>query len=629
MIGPLDFVFDRNNFPIDDALIENFRANTPDSRRGPYDLENTDQYRPTSEFRTNPYGLLSLWSETGGPSQLTLRIGDEDRKVGRAALDWQVDRFNRVKVGGEYTDYKIWNYNSGLTGQAFSSAYIQEPVRWSMFVQDRLDLGDVVVEGGLRYDYYDSKAERPYLLDLESSSATFNEYVFFPRTSSYQGVAAIGEGPDDCNTTGCELTISRTDQSHDYLSPHIQVSFPVTRQTNFRLSYAHQVQAPDFALVYAGLNTDLSITNNNSTYGSDLDFGKTITFEFGIRHSFNQDMVFDISAYNKDNLSNATGRLVSLQDPFNGRPQDIRLMTNADFGTTKGIDIRLDRRFGNLFNGTLAYTFENAQNTGSDPFTFLDFGSRIVNQVTGGNQPPAQGILPTDQSRPHTLAGSFALQFPNDWHEGTEISFLENAGMFATFRFASGTAFTRCPPESGNEFVFSGQPCSRRFDGDINGARLPMLKQFNIRLTKGFGLGGVDLTAYADIRNLFNFTNTITVYATTNDVNSAAARDERLQNDLNVLEREAADNGARAPNGDILLPSANQACGDWVNQGGDGASPSCMYLIRAEQRYGDGDRIFSIEEQTTASMANFDRTLGVHAFRGPGRDVRLGIELNF
>ena len=37
----------------------------------------------------------------------------------------------------------------------------------------------------------------PYLLDLESSSATFNEYVFFPRTSSYQGTAAIGEGPRD------------------------------------------------------------------------------------------------------------------------------------------------------------------------------------------------------------------------------------------------------------------------------------------------------------------------------------------------------------------------------------------------------------------------------------------------
>ena len=71
----------------------------------------------------------------------------------------------------------------------------------------------------------------------------------------------MGEGPADCSATGCPLTIFRADQSHDYLSPHIQVSFPVTRQTNFRLSYAHQVQAPDFALVYAGLNSDVSFVS--------------------------------------------------------------------------------------------------------------------------------------------------------------------------------------------------------------------------------------------------------------------------------------------------------------------------------------------------------------------------------
>ena len=146
---------------------------------------------------------------------------------------------------------------------------------------------------------------------------------------------------------------------------------------------------------------------------------------------------------NKDNLSNAAGRLVPLQDPARGTTNNVRLLTNADFGNTKGIDIRLDRRFGNLFNGTLAFTFEDAKNTGSDPFTFIDFGSRIVNAVGGGASPPPQAILPTDQSRPQTLAGSFSLQFPNDWKQGTGASWLENAGLFATCRFASVPAAGR------------------------------------------------------------------------------------------------------------------------------------------------------------------------------------------
>ncbi len=302
-------------------------------------------------------------------------------------------------------------YSHKLTSQAFSEVFNGEPVRWNAFIEDRLDLGDVVLVGGLRYDYYDSKAERPYLLDLDPNSETFNEYVYFPRTSTYQGTASDGR----------ELTIFRKDESHNYLSPHIQVAFPVTERTNFRLSYAHQVQTPDFGLILGGTNTDLAITNTNHVYGADLDFGRTITFEFGIRHSFNDDMVLDIAAYNKDNISNAAGRLVRLTDPAKNITQDIRLMTNADFGNTKGIDLRLDRRFGNMFNGSVAYTFQDAKATGSDPRTYINFGSRIVQQVTGGNQPPPQAILPLNSSRPHNLAGSFALTFPNDWKEGTAI----------------------------------------------------------------------------------------------------------------------------------------------------------------------------------------------------------------
>ncbi len=82
----------------------------------------------------------------------------------------------------------------------------------------------------------------------------------------------------------------------------------MTDRTNFRLSYAHQVQVPDFALVLNSINTDVNLSNTNTVFGSDLDFGKTITFEFGIRHAFSDDMVLDLAAYNKDNLSNAAGR---------------------------------------------------------------------------------------------------------------------------------------------------------------------------------------------------------------------------------------------------------------------------------------------------------------------------------
>ena len=97
-------------------------------------------------------------------------------------------------------------------------------------------------------------------LITDSTSAFFGQWVYFPRRSSYQpGVDSVHRELEDA--------------AHSYLSPHIQVAFPVTQRTNFRLSYAHQVQQPDFGTMLTGINTDLSITNTNHVYGADLDFG--------------------------------------------------------------------------------------------------------------------------------------------------------------------------------------------------------------------------------------------------------------------------------------------------------------------------------------------------------------------
>ncbi len=264
------------------------------------------------------------------------------------------------------------------------------------------------------------------------------------------------------------------------------------------------------------------------------------------------------------------------------------------------------------------------------PFSLFDLGRATVDQLSGQGLPPPQAILPTDQSRPHTLAGSFALTFPNDWKAGTGVAWLENVGMFTTFRFASGTAFTRCPDNADNAFAFSGSGCANgQIAGDLNGARLPMLKEFDMRVTKGFGLGGVDVTAYVDVRNLFNFTNTLFVYSSTNDVRNAEAVEQQWLSDFRGFEGEALANGAWTADEAIALPPANGGCHDWVDQATLPASPSCFYLIRAEQRYGDGDRVFSSAEQRAASEAQFFSGLGVDVFRGPGRDLRLGLELNF
>jgi hypothetical protein len=349
-------------------------------------------------------------------------------------------------------------------------------------------------------------------------------------------------------------------------------------------------------------------------------------------------MVLDLAAYNKDNLSNAAGRLISVEDPTAGAgaTNNIRMITNADFGNTRGIDVRLDRRFGNLFNGTLAYTFQDAKNTGSDPETYIDFGSRVLNALSGGNQPPPQAILPTDFSRPHTLAAAASLSFPDEWNEGSTVgSILENVGLFATFRYASGTPYTRCNPGVTDEDVVSGDNCDREFPEGLNGSRLPAFRQLNLRLTKGFAVGGVDLTAYLDARNVLNFRNIIQVFTQTDDiVNDAERENEFLGNQEDNLDEATRSGVPVSADGDIDLtfggiPDPRAGCGSWVTQDGLPGAPNCIYMIRAEERWGNGDHLYTVAEQRRASDALYNTIRGTHNFTGEPRRMRLGVELNF
>jgi hypothetical protein len=412
----------------------------------------------------------------------------------------------------------------------------------------------------------------------------------------------------------------------------VQVSFPVTDRTNFRLSYSHQVQAPDFGLLLGGINTDIGNTNTNQVYGSDLDFGKTIAFEFGIRHAFSDDMVLDVAAYNKDIVSDPAARLVSLYDPSQLRDNDFRILTNLDFGNVRGLDVRLDRRFGNFFNGTIAYAYQQAKNTGSDPFTYTNYGSRIVNQVGGNNgaQPPPQGILPTDDSRPHALTGAFSVTIPGDFRQGTVMgSILRNVSVFSTFRYTSGTAYTKCGVSAEEQSILSIENCVRLFPEGLNTQRLPAFKELNARLTKSFGLGGLDLTGYLDVRNLLNFRNVLQVFAVNGDVRNDEERAAHLDADLDDLAAERDLNNAVGPDGAMVLPTAHQDCAGWQSSKNAPAAANCMYLIRAEQRYGNGDHVFTVEEQTDAVNALYDVARGEHQQLGIGRRARFGFEINF
>lgn len=601
--GQLDFVYDEEQFPVTDEMIRQYRIQDPTSPITLYDRANTTQYNGQNGYGGAPSGIGSIGGF--GTASGTVDAVNEKRWIGKANLDLQVDRYNRIKIGGEYTSSKTSVYNIGQSSAGFSDITKAEPVRYNLFAEDRLDLGDVVLVAGLRYDYFKAGSEK---------------WKDFPRISS-----APDFDPDNLGQYLEPYT------AHDYISPHIQVAFPVTERTNFRLSYSQQVQTPDLSVVLFGANTDLAITNTNNNYGTDLDFGKSVLFEFGVGHAFSDDMVLDITVYNKDNLANAAGRLIPRTDPRTGANADLRLTVNQDFGNTRGIDVRIDRRFGQIFNGVLAYSYQDARNTGTDPYSYINFGSRITSAITGNAAPPPQAAQPVGYSRPHNIAAQFAFNFPQDYKAGTLVGgLLSRVGLTGTARYASGTPYTRCDPTLDDDLSVTAGGVCNTLGGDFNAARLPAFKNVDMRLTKGFMIGGLDITAYADMRNVFNIENIGSVFSQTGTTQNERYRAQLAQTDSTNFATPAKANGVyNNATGDINLPTDNAGCAGWVTTGGTPSAPTCYFFRKDEQRFGNGDGVYTLAEQRVASNVSRMGTFAISRFAGAGRTLRLGMEVNF
>jgi hypothetical protein len=305
----------------------------------------------------------------------------------------------------------------------------------------------------------------------------------------------------------------------------------------------------------------------------------------------------------------------------------------------RGVDVKLDRRIGSLFQGTISYTYETAKSTGSDPLEYVGTLGRVVNALTGGLVAPPQALLVVRDNRTHTIAGNLALNFPHGWHSGTTLgSLFQDFGAFATFRFASGLPYTLLKNDGNGTTgpaVGFGLGATPAEVGTLDAWRMPWIKNVDLRLTKGLRLGGRDLSVFADFRNLFNFSNLNQIFAETGNITNEVYQGKQIQPVMTTLQNDAGTlwvtksvvvNGVATQLTGIDLGDCNL-----YQYGANGTRgyPDCFLLRRAEQRFGNGDEFFDTNELNT-SLNNWYLSLhGPQTLNAQGFSVRLGFEFNF
>ncbi|MGB5303387.1 MAG: TonB-dependent receptor [Gemmatimonadota bacterium] len=572
-------------------------------------------------LRANPYGWYNYFN-ISGPGNSGHQVRNEDRLQARAALDWQLGRFNRLKLGGEFIDVdlsrsEMWLYRGVPT------VNLASPRRIGAFLQNRLDVGDLVLEAGIRMDYLDPNMEYPRVPGFEGGNVPDSLQGGYIRWDSNleEWVPKWDEpcgGVTDKNPNGTCLSNWIPATSKTEWSPRLGASFPVTPTSTFRLSYGRFVQTPAF---FGGraVYTNPTAAGQAGLWdaGQDVEMPSTRSFEFGYRQLIGQSFVIDASAFNKKQSQALTFRSLPYEDPNNpGYTVYQDVLTNLDFTESMGLEVRLDKAIGNLLVGNVAYTYLDARGTGWDPLTYVSLTSNANSNLafqTGRPVDPPEVLLPLETARKHNFAVTGSLQLPPDYMAGTTVgAIFRDLGVFTILYARSGQRFTKieqigrvglAPPSGGN-----------LVESSFGGLTMPWQVEFDIRISKGFNLGrGWNAQAFVDWRNPFDLARTDFVFRETGDTSHELAKEIWVNDGMSDPRLD----------GDTDIRDFDIAAESHEN------SYNTFMLMRAEQRFGNGDGIYTVEEQTRAFAQDWEYFRGEQRLAPSNQSLRLGLRLAF
>ena len=387
----------------------------------------------------------------------------------------------------------------------------RNPVFSNIYVQDKFEVGDLIVNFGLRMDRFalDDFVWRDVPL-FDSDDNPIND------ADGNQIITPGFEAPCfSLQTFTIDETCLDPADTRVEFSPRLGISFPVSDRTVFHMQYGKFVQLPELQRLYRGpWNVALNFGGQNFISDPqvfDLDVETTIQYEVGFGHQLTDNAAFDLSLFYRDESGKLRYRDVTV-NPLVTNAASYQRYENGDFGTTKGFEFSLRIRRTERLSANINYTFSNALGTGSVP-----------NSATSSVQlftPNPTVISPLTFNQTHV--GTINLDYRFARNEG---GMFKESGVNALFNFSSGHAFTKVFGDIGQRGVEEGgiladdDPRTRRPLEPINSSTTPATFTLDLRLDKTIHIGNLNTNWYVYVQNLLNRKNILNVYGRTGSAN--------------------------------------------------------------------------------------------------------------
>lgn len=384
------------------------------------------------------------------------------------------EKFKRLRptaIGFDVTGQKKTDKNDKDFGP-------RNPVFGYLYLQDRFELSDMVLNIGLRFDYFDTKAD--ILKDPK---------------------LPYGGGSDPNAYDAGDFV---TKEVETYFSPRIGLGFPVTQTTVFHAQFGRFIQAPSLDQLYTTVyDLDFLITDNNwSLNTGHVSSEVTTQYEIGFRQILGNVAALNITAFYKNTRGLINTSTVFFQRSEGGEVLRYITPTNTDFGTIKGLAMSLDLARMGYFSMSLDYTYSLAEGTGSSTSSSFIAAFRNVN----GEIPKV--IAPLDFDQRHTGVVNVDFFIPKG-----DMGWLEMVSANVLVRFNSGRPYTPLLMQN----LLAGSSNWGDTKGYVNSAYGPGNFRVDLKVEKTIDVGSLSLTPYLWIENLFDGDNPVSVYRSTGD----------------------------------------------------------------------------------------------------------------
>ena len=419
----------------------------------------------------NPYDTLYVDPNQGAAvSNYTFRSGGnqsgryENKSqtlIGQWTFASQISKEHKVSLGIEGRIHNLYDHSTGLVvtstaadtvfvpqypqlGTIGNQSYSKTPSEASAYIQDKMEYGIMIINAGIRVDYFNPDSK--ILYDLQNPMRN----PLFPNAGK----------------------MKKTKEKFQ-VSPRLGISFPITDQGIIHFSYGHFFQMPSFGNLYTNSDYLVSPTAQlQSVSGNpDIDAQRTVMYELGLQQQLFTNIGFDFTVYYRD-IRNLLGtEIIQTWEGFK-----YARFVNRDYGNVHGFIVSMEKQYADFYSLRADYTYQIAEGNASDPLS----------------------VYYNNQSDPPLATNKKVV--PLNWDQRSTINISLNVGdrgnWMTGFIFGNGSGF----PYTESIRVSGGL----RFE---NGGVKPSTYTLDFRAEKSFDLFGVRGNAFMLVYNLLDIKN--------------------------------------------------------------------------------------------------------------------------